>query len=338
MGNIYAFGTAGSIAGTFATGFWLIAAFGTYNIVWGAFAILAPTLPFTWAGMEPPRYPALWQCIGMIVGVYGVGYAVAAGNPFRHWPIVLVGLLGKIFGPMGYVWAAAQGQLPWIGGLTILTNDLVWWIPFALILRGALRAHGQVEPVALDAALYERRLGDGRSLREATDDEPRLFVFLRHFGCTFCREALADLAEQRERLEADGTRLVLVHMSPEPDAGAFFARYGLGDVDRVGDPERRLYRAFGLQRGSIRQLFGWRVWWRGWQAGVLGRHGVGALAGDGLQMPGAFLVWRGRIVREFIHDSAADRPDYVALSTLPSDETTGELPAGLVPGGAALRR
>ena len=108
-----------------------------YNLAWGAFAILAPRLPFSWLGIEPPNYPSLWQCIGMIVGVYGVGYAIAAYDSARHWPIVLVGLLGKIFGPIGFVWAASQGELPWAAGATILTNDLIWWIPFALILRRA---------------------------------------------------------------------------------------------------------------------------------------------------------------------------------------------------------
>ena len=29
----------------------------------------------------------------MIVGVYGIGYIIAAGNPYKHWPIIFVGLL-----------------------------------------------------------------------------------------------------------------------------------------------------------------------------------------------------------------------------------------------------
>lgn len=105
-----------------------------YNIAWGLFVVICPSLPFQWAGMEPPNYLSLWQCIGMIVGVYGVGYAIAASDPVRHWPIVLVGLLGKVCGPIGFVWSASRGELPWIAGLTILTNDLIWWIPFGLIL------------------------------------------------------------------------------------------------------------------------------------------------------------------------------------------------------------
>lgn len=105
-----------------------------YNLFWGTFVILFPLAPFRWAGMDEPNYPQLFQCIGMIVGVYGIGYWIAAADPRRHWPIVLVGLLGKIFGPIGFVVSAMQGTLPWIAGCTILTNDLVWWLPFILIL------------------------------------------------------------------------------------------------------------------------------------------------------------------------------------------------------------
>jgi hypothetical protein len=117
---------------------------GIYNLVWGAFAILLPLTIFEWAGMEPPRYPELWQCIGMIVGVYGIGYIVAAYDPARHWPITLVGLLGKVFGPIGFASALWQGNFPARFGATIITNDLVWWVPFALILLYAYREHKAV--------------------------------------------------------------------------------------------------------------------------------------------------------------------------------------------------
>lgn len=112
---------------------------GVYNLAWGAFVVLFPLVPFRWAGMEIPRYPELWQCIGMIVGVYGAGYLAAARDPARHWPIVLVGFLGKIFGPIGFAMSIAKGTLPMRFGWTILTNDLIWWVPFAAILVYAWR-------------------------------------------------------------------------------------------------------------------------------------------------------------------------------------------------------
>jgi hypothetical protein len=114
---------------------------GVYNLAWGSFVVLFPLAPFHWAGMEAPRYPELWQCIGMIVGVYGVGYAIAARDPVRHWPIVLVGLLGKIFGPIGFAISLTRGTFPAVAGWTILTNDLIWWVPFVLILWHACKAN-----------------------------------------------------------------------------------------------------------------------------------------------------------------------------------------------------
>ncbi len=65
------------------------------------------------------------------MGVYGVGYALAARDPLRHWPIVFVGLLGKILGPIGFAQALVRGTFPPEFGWTIVTNDLVWWWPFA---------------------------------------------------------------------------------------------------------------------------------------------------------------------------------------------------------------
>jgi hypothetical protein len=114
---------------------------GVYNLGWGAWAILAPVHSFAHSGMldpdKPLYYPQLWQCIGMIVGVYGLGYILAARDPARHWPVVLVGLLGKVFGPVGLLYGVATGEGRVEGLITCIPNDLVWWVPFGLALRHA---------------------------------------------------------------------------------------------------------------------------------------------------------------------------------------------------------
>ena len=124
---------------------WLRAA-GVYNLVWGAVTIAFPHLLFDLTGAARPNYPEIWQCVGMIVGVYGVGYWVAAADPRRHWPIVFVGLLGKLFGPIGFAIALWKGTFPPAFGLTILTNDLIWWVPFALMLWDAFLHRGLTDP------------------------------------------------------------------------------------------------------------------------------------------------------------------------------------------------
>lgn len=290
---------------------WLLAA-GIYNIGWGLIFGFSPNLLFDWAAMERPNYPELWQCIAMIVGVYGVGYAAASADPVRHWPVVLVGFLGKLFGPIGFFQAAMLGRMPWKFGLVNVFNDLIWLVPFYLILRGAWRAY--LADPGSDAS--DVRDQDGKTIDLLSKDQPVLLVFLRHFGCTFCREALADLRVQRSRIEAAGVRIALVHMSPDAEAAAFFARYALDDVPRFSDRGRGLYRRFELRRGAWRQLFGWPVWLRGARAVFADGHGLGALAGDGFQMPGAFLVLNGKIVTAYRHESAASRPDYCKLAAV----------------------
>ena len=297
----------------------LIAA-GIYNLVWGGFAVLFPNAVFQWLAMPIPNYPQFWQCIGMIVGVYGLGYLIAAFDPVRHWPIVLVGLLGKVLGPLGMVEALWRGSLPLAFALNCVTNDLIWWVPFALILKHALSCE-LADPKAHDIRdeselLREIKTTSGGSLAEISQGQTVLVVFLRHSGCTFCREALADLSSRRTELEKRGVKLALVHMTTAEAFAAFAGGYGLDDVPAIADPERRLYRAIGLRRGTLSQLLGWSVWVRGARAFFSG-HRVGKLEGDGMQMPGTFVIRDGVVVRRFMNKTAADRPDYVEFCELP---------------------
>lgn len=154
----------------------------------------------------------------------------------------------------------------------------------------------------------------GESVADLSRQQPVLLVFLRHFGCTFCREALKDLSDRQEKLNAYGCKLVLVHMSDAETAARYFAKYKLSDVAHVSDYDCRYYEAFGLTKGSARQLFGLHSWIRGFQAGVLDGHGVGTKQlGDGFQMPGVFVLHNGKVVNKFIHKLAGDRPEYVDL-------------------------
>lgn len=114
---------------------------GIYNIIWGAINVLFPQLVFSLLNIAKPTYPEFWQCIGMIVGVYGIGYIIASKDYIRHWPIVFVGLLGKVFGPIGFIQAVMSGVFPASFGWVILFNDLIWWIPFFMMLKLSYEHH-----------------------------------------------------------------------------------------------------------------------------------------------------------------------------------------------------
>ena len=119
----------------------MLRAAGVYNIAFGIWAVVWPEAFFHLAGMPVPALIELWQCVGMVVGVYGVGYWIAGNAPFTHWPIILVGLLGKVFGPIGFVQSVIKGSFTLKAGLLNVTNDVIWWVPFTLVLLGAWRHH-----------------------------------------------------------------------------------------------------------------------------------------------------------------------------------------------------
>ena len=110
-----------------------------YNLLWGVCVVLFPNHFFELVGMEPPLHAMIWQGMGMVSGVYGLGYWWAAQDPLTHWPIVVVGFLGKIFGPLGFLMNYVTGKVPFGFFYTLITNDFIWWIPFFMILREATR-------------------------------------------------------------------------------------------------------------------------------------------------------------------------------------------------------
>jgi hypothetical protein len=294
---------------------WTLIAAGIYNIAWGTLVVLLPSQPFGWLGMSPPNYPAMWQCLGMVVGVYGVGYWIAARDPARHWPIVLVGWLGKVLGPIGFLRAATAGELPWAFGLVNVTNDLVWLVPFTAILYYAWRMNSAPDisqVLRLDEAMHTVRSQRGRTLAELSAGGGVLLVFIRHAGCTFCREALAELAADRDELSTGGINLAVGHMSTSASAAALLARYGLDDVDHFSDPDCRLFRAFDLARGSLWQVLGPDVWLRALPA--LAKYGLGRIEGDGFQLGGAFLIRDGKVVAAKRLQSSAERINFAKLA------------------------
>ena len=101
-----------------------------YNFVWGCWVVLFPMSFFRLVGLPEPNYVSIWQSVGMMVLVYALGYWMIARDPERYAGYVWIGLIGKTFGPIGFLMAALQGQLPWKFGYTILTNDVIWWPAF----------------------------------------------------------------------------------------------------------------------------------------------------------------------------------------------------------------
>jgi peroxiredoxin len=153
----------------------------------------------------------------------------------------------------------------------------------------------------------------GLSVLDHSKKREVLLVFLRHFGCTFCKEALKELSDLLNSEKLKQAELILVHMSTEDIASKYFEKYNLENLPRISDTECKYYTQFGLLKGTFNQLFGFRSWVRGIEAGIIKGYGFGRQIGDGFQMPGVFLISKGKILSEFKHKYASDKPDYLKM-------------------------
>ena len=184
--------------------------------------------------------------------------------------------------------------------------------------RDGLQAMTNADTVPADGVaqtLGSIHTESGASLLELAEASPVLLIFLRHFGCSFCRQAISDVADLRGELDKRGVRPVFVHLGTPERAKPFFDYYGIGDVERVSDPEAVVYRLplFALPRmHPALTLFQPSVW-MGWLKGALFKHGIGAIKEDGHQMQGIFFLKGPKIVRQFRYKTIADEPDYLKL-------------------------
>ena len=110
---------------------------------------------------------------------------------------------------------------------------------------------------ALNAPVTGAGLSPG-TLGDQLSDGLTLLVFLRHFGCMFCRETLTDM---RAASEADrGFPKALFFFQGSPMEGkALLQRYWPG-LRAVADPSAEFYDGFGIKRGGWVETLGPGVW------------------------------------------------------------------------------
>ncbi len=291
---------------------------GLYNLGWGVFILQRPLVFYQALNEGVDTFPWILYPFGLAVLGMGIAYLIAARDPLSYWWLIGLGLASKLFGPLfgWFILATTHFKLPNFT-LHVIFNDLIWVIPMALVFYKAFKEWQNTElvlEVPFPEILTRYRTQKGEKLSTLNQEQPLLMIFLRHFGCTFCKEALQEISAKRTDLEKAGSRLVFIHMATETQAAAYFAPYGLENLDRVSDPNCTLYKAFSLKRAKFNQVFGWSSWQRGFEAGLKG-NGIGKLVGDGFRMPGVFLVYQDQILKRFQHQQASDLPDYEYLAS-----------------------
>lgn len=153
----------------------------------------------------------------------------------------------------------------------------------------------------------------GKTLAELSNEAPVLVVFLRHGGCPFCRQVLAQLQSLSAELTRRGLQLAIVHMMDSTQANELLARYQLQDVHSFSDPDRKLYQLFQVKRGSLAEVAGPAVWWSGFKTTILSGYLPGIPGKDVQQLGAALILDKGQVVASYFSQNSADLPDWDQL-------------------------
>jgi hypothetical protein len=169
-----------------------------------------------------------------------------------------------------------------------------------------------VPKASLDRVVSGVNLMPG-SLRDQLGSEPTLLVFLRYFGCIFCREMVADVRAAAES-SPDYPSVLFFYQGTPTEGRAFLRRYWPA-ARAVADDDHSFYEDFGVERGRLLEVLGPRALLSTRRAKAKG-HEFGERTGDAWRMPGLFLV-RGEDVlwqHEFSHQ--ADHPVFEDIPQL----------------------
>jgi peroxiredoxin len=144
---------------------------------------------------------------------------------------------------------------------------------------------------------------------------PVLISFLRHFGCTFCREWLSELEQHHEDIAGAGMQSVAVAMGETKHAERYCGELA-PDVTCVLQEDADPYQTYGLTQGGAKELISLEVLKAGIRAYSKG-HRQGKAMGDTRMLPGVFIVdARGKIRYAYYGKHAGDHPPMDELLTV----------------------
>ena len=108
---------------------------GWYNIVAGLAMMTMYHEGFKFLGLAKPEMNLPIQLVGLLVGIFGVGYLIASRDAVENRNLVFVGFLSKLLGPLLALGYVASGKLPGSMIPVLIFADLIYLFPFWMIYR-----------------------------------------------------------------------------------------------------------------------------------------------------------------------------------------------------------
>jgi peroxiredoxin len=161
---------------------------------------------------------------------------------------------------------------------------------------------------------------EGRRVRlgDIWQDRPVVVVWLRHFGCLFCKEQTAEFRSRSSELERHGAAVVFVGNGSTRHAGSFRDEF-CPECTVLTDPGLTSYRLIDA-RGGLVNTIGPQAWRAGIRAFRRGARQQ-TTQGHPFQQGGVVVIGPGDTVAySYISKAAGDHPRV--------DDVLAAIPAG----------
>jgi hypothetical protein len=125
---------------------------GGYNILAGVTMLCFYHESFKVMGVAKPQMNLPIQLVGMLVGLFGIGYWLVAANPAENRNLLVLGFWSKLLGSALGVYYVAAGKLPLAFLAVLFVSDVAYLPPFYLIMRRLARLAAEREALLAQAA------------------------------------------------------------------------------------------------------------------------------------------------------------------------------------------
>ncbi len=106
---------------------------GTFNLLAGAAMIFLCHEGYRMLGIPKPALFLPVQVMGILVGLFGVGYHLVAANPVENRNLLMLGFWSKALSSLAALYYVFVGKLPWSFVPMLFFSDIIY-LPFFYII------------------------------------------------------------------------------------------------------------------------------------------------------------------------------------------------------------
>jgi hypothetical protein len=117
---------------------------GGYNLLAGAGMAIFYHEGFKLLDLPKPEFLLPVQLVGLLVGIFGIGYWMVAWNPVENRNVLTLGFLSKLLGSLLGIGYLLAGKVPLVFLPVLFFADIIYLPPFLVIMRRLYRWPGAI--------------------------------------------------------------------------------------------------------------------------------------------------------------------------------------------------